>query len=82
MERSDGFHGTENLVRSVRTGFSAGRGQPYLTSARLKAGQYVISSKTPSMSPIRASDAIANFMSGLFRRMAAMKRFIPTGGVL
>jgi hypothetical protein len=54
----------------------------YLTKARLRVGQYVITSKMPSIKPMRANEAAASFMRGLLSRMAAMNRFMPTGGVL
>ena len=52
------------------------------THARLKAGQYVIKASTASINPSRAKDAAANLSNGWLRRMAAMNRFMPTGGVL
>ena len=62
--------------------FDASLGARQRTHARLKAGQYVIKAKTTSINPSSAKDAAANLSNGWLRRMAAMNRFMPTGGVL
>ena len=58
------------------------RGRHYLIQTKLREGQYVIKARTASIRAIRASDAAANRISGRPSRMAAMNRFMPTGGVL